>query len=101
ELDSSNPELWLKWSLLYYEQGDMEKAYEIVQSGIDELPEEAILYYQAVIYLINEGQYREAFLYLETGLVLDYDKHTLLFDYFTNLETQKALYRIIEQYRKK
>jgi hypothetical protein len=46
------------------------------------------------------GKYKQAFQYLETALTLDFDKHLILFDYFPELETQKALFRIIEQFKK-
>ena len=100
ELDPANPEIWLKWSWILFEQGDYEKANQLVQEGIDETPEEADLYYRAVLYLIQAGHFKEAFINLETALTLDYDGHVQLYEYFTNLETQKALHKIIEQYRK-
>jgi hypothetical protein len=37
---------------------------------------------------------------LENALILDFDGHTALFDFFPKIETQKALYKIIEQFRK-
>jgi len=100
ELDPSNPEVWLRWSLLLYEQGDYDKAVEIILTGMDELPEEADLYYRVTAYLLSVGSYKEAFVYLENALLLNYEKHTVLFEFFPQVETQKALYKIIEQYRK-
>ena len=69
-------------------------------SAIDELPEEAELYYRAAIYQILAGKYKEALLYLETALILDYDQHEIMFLYFKDIERQKAIFRIIEQYKK-
>ena len=51
-------------------------------------------------FLIKAAQFKEAFHFLETGLMLDYDKHVLIFDYFPNLETQKAIFKLIQQYKK-
>jgi hypothetical protein len=31
---------------------------------------------------------------------LDYDKHEIIFEYFPNMETQKAIYKLIQQYKK-
>ncbi|MEO1653504.1 MAG: hypothetical protein AAFU64_08170, partial [Bacteroidota bacterium] len=67
--------------------------------GMEECPEEASLYYRAVVYLIDAGKYREAFDLLEQALVLDFDGHTVLYEFFPKLETQKALYNIIEKFR--
>jgi tetratricopeptide (TPR) repeat protein len=101
ELDPQNTEAWIKWSVLNHEQGNYDDAANLMLSAIDELPEESELYYRASIYLIKAGKYREAFNYLETGLILNFDGHEIMFEYFKNLETQKAIYRIIEQYQKK
>jgi tetratricopeptide (TPR) repeat protein len=100
ELDPYNVDLWLNWSFVFYELGEFEKASNLVEEGINFLPEEAELYYRNAVYLIKEGKYKEAFLFLENGLTLDYDKHVVLFEFFKELETQKALFRIIDQYKK-
>ena len=48
----------------------------------------------------RNGSFKEAFNYLENALILDFDGHTALFDFFPKIETQKALHKIIEQFRK-
>ena len=53
-----------------------------------------------VVYMIGSGNYKSAINRLETALMLDYEGHKVLFDFFPNLPTQKALYRIIDQFRK-
>ena len=95
-----NTDIWLNWSFIYYEQGDYKKAIELIQSGIEELPESSELYYRLTAYLISAGKYKEAFHYLENALILNFDNHKVLFDFFPRLETQKALFKIIDQYRK-
>jgi tetratricopeptide (TPR) repeat protein len=99
-LDPECKETWLQWSFVYYEQGDYDKAIATIMEGMDELPEESELYYRAVVYLIANKQFKEAFSCLENALVLDYEKHTVLYDFFTDLGMQKALFKIIDQYRK-
>jgi tetratricopeptide (TPR) repeat protein len=98
--DPSNPGIWLDWSLIYYEQGEHEKALVIVKAGLDEVPANAEMNYRAAVYLISAAKYKEAFNFLENALILDFDKHALLFDFFPKPETQKALYKIIDQFRK-
>jgi hypothetical protein len=51
-------------------------------------------------YLIEAGQFKEAFNYLENALILNFEGHTVLFDFFPKPETQKALFKIIDQFRK-
>lgn len=92
-------ELWLDWSFMYYDAGDYDRAINLITEGIEELPTEAELHYRAVVYFIAAGLYREALAYLENALILDFDRHTLLFDFFEDLEKQKMLFKIIEQYR--
>jgi tetratricopeptide (TPR) repeat protein len=98
-LEPTIPELWLNWSALYFEQSDYKEAIKIIQSGLDVMPNEPELWYRAVAYLIHDGKFKEAYTHLETALLLDYDAHTEIFHFFPNLETQKALFRIIEQYK--
>ena len=64
-----------------------------------ELPEEAELYYRMVVYQIKLGNYKEAFSYLENALTLDFDRHTVLYDLMPELKQQKAIYKLIAQYR--
>jgi tetratricopeptide (TPR) repeat protein len=100
ELEPDFEDVWLKWSLVLFDQGQFDRAYEIIQQGIDDIPENASLYYRAAAYLLHAGDYREAILNLEVALALDYDAHEQLYDFFPELEKQKALFKLIEQYKK-
>jgi tetratricopeptide (TPR) repeat protein len=101
ELDPENVDMWLDWSFILYDQGDYDRALDLVHMGIEELPDEAELWYRAAAYCMGAGRYKEAIGFLENGLILDFDKHETLFEFFTELETQKALYKLIDQYRQK
>ena len=94
-------EIWVNWSMIYYEQGEYEKAINLMVHALEELPDEADFFYQITAYLISAGRYKEAFNYLENALILNFDDHTILFDFFPQLETQKALFKIIDQFRNK
>jgi tetratricopeptide (TPR) repeat protein len=100
KLDLLDKEIWLNWSFIYFDQGEYEKAIDILTDGFDHIPDDAELYYRMTVYLINSGKFKEAFNYLENALILDFDGHLTLFEFFPQLETQKALYKIIEQFRK-
>lgn len=90
-------DLWLNWSMVFCEQGDLDKAIEIINIGIEECPQEAALYYRATAYNIQAGNYGDSIKLLENALLLNFELHTSLFDFFPALETQKALYKLIEQ----
>jgi tetratricopeptide (TPR) repeat protein len=100
KLDPTDKEIWLNWSFIFYEQGNYEKAVDTLMQGFEDNPEDAEFFYRVTVYLIEAGRFKEAFNYLENALLLDFDAHTTLFDFFPKLETQKALYKIIEQFRK-
>jgi tetratricopeptide (TPR) repeat protein len=99
ELDPFNPQTWLNWSFLYYEQNDYRKALDILEEGMEELPDVAELIYRQIAYLMSMGNYKEAFNRLEIALTTHYDQHTYLYEFFDNLEIQKALFKIIQQYK--
>lgn len=99
EIYAGVPELWLDWSYIYFEMGDYERAISLICNGIEELPDNAELYYQAVAYMITAGQLKEALIYLENALILDFDLHVMLFEFFEDdLQVQKAIYKLIKHY---
>ncbi len=101
EIDPSDHKTSLEYSSMYYESGDIDKAICIIEDAIDESPGESILYYRLVIYLMDAGKYKESINVLESALSLNFDNHEVLFDFIPNFETQSALIRVINQYRKK
>jgi tetratricopeptide (TPR) repeat protein len=98
-MEPTNPDVWLTWSFVLFDLGYVDRACDLLTAAIEEIPDEAVLYYRLVVYLIHQGEYKEALLQLEVALTLDYDAHTELFAFFPDLEKQKALYKIITQYR--
>ena len=100
DLDPANFNISLDFSLMYYESGDVEKAISIIEDSIDEVPHESLLYYRLVIYLMDAGKYKESINVLESALSLNFDNHEVLFDFVPNFESQSALIRVINQYRK-
>jgi hypothetical protein len=52
-----------------------------------------------VVYTLEAGQVKESFNYLENALILNFEGHKVLFEFFPKPEAQKALYKIINQYR--
>jgi len=96
----TDKEVWLNWSFIYYDRGEYDKAVEVMLNGLAELPDESEFLYRIAIYLIEAGKFKEAFHYLENALLLNFEGHSVLFDFFQKPETQKALFKIIDQFRK-
>lgn len=99
-LGPEDKEIWLNWSFIYFEQGEHDKAIEILLQGMEELLDESEFFYRMSAYLIESGKFKEALNYLENALILNFEGHQVLFDFFPKPETQKALFKIIEQFRK-
>lgn len=97
ELDATNIQIWLEWSFLLYEDKKIKEAKEIITRALDENPDSPELLYRKTAYLIAQGDYKEAFMFLEMAITLDFEKHTLLLEFFTELSTQKALMKLIDQ----
>ena len=81
-LDPKNIWIWLNWSMVYYDLGDFNKSIEIILTGMEHNPDDSNLYYRITAYLIASGKFKEAFNYLENALILDFDNHTVLFEFF-------------------
>jgi len=81
-------------------KGHYEEAIDLMQHAVELHPHEAHFHYMICAYLLAAGRLREAYQELETALTLNYEQHSLLFDYFPELEKQPALQRLIEQFRK-
>jgi tetratricopeptide (TPR) repeat protein len=92
-------ETYVNLSVIYFEQNRFEEAIDVVREGIEEAPEEPELYYRMVVYLVKMGKYKDAFSYLENALTLDFEKHTILYELMPELKQQKAIYKIIAQFR--
>jgi tetratricopeptide (TPR) repeat protein len=92
-------ETYVNLSIIYFDQNRFEEAEDVIKEGIEELPEEAELYYRLVVYLIKSAKYKEAFSYLENALTLDFGRHTLLYDLMPEIKHQKAIFKIISQYK--
>ena len=99
-LNPTDHQTWIDWSFLVYEQGDILKAISLIERGLEELPETAELHYRLAAYYLANGMHKEALKSLENALVLNFEKHTELLEFFSELKMQKALYKIIEKHRR-
>jgi len=99
-LEPENKDIWLNWSIILYEQGNFEGAIDLLMNAVELQPDEAELLYRLCAYSLAAGKYKQAYNYLENALILNFDKHKLLFEFFPELESQRALSRLIDQYRK-
>lgn len=99
-IDPTNTTIWKRWALFYFKNEKFDLATKIIIEGIDEHPEEAEMYYYAVAFMIYDRNIAEALYYLEQALHLDYAKHEIIYNFFPDLNAQKSIFKIIEQFRK-
>jgi tetratricopeptide (TPR) repeat protein len=92
-------ETYINLSIIYFDQNRFEEAEDVIKEGIEELPENAELYYRLVVFLIKSGKYKEAFSYLENALTLDFEKHVILYELMPEVKHQKAIFKIISQFK--
>ena len=52
-LEKDDINTWISWSYIYHEQGDTEHAIKIILDALEELPDEAELYYRLTLSLIH------------------------------------------------
>ena len=99
-LDPMDRDIWLEWSAVYHDQGNFEKAAEVLKEGLLDLTDDHELYYRAAANLILAGKLHEAFTFLENALLLNFEAHTLLLDYFPQTDMRMNLIRLISQFNK-
>ncbi|MES2795705.1 MAG: hypothetical protein V4683_07065, partial [Bacteroidota bacterium] len=101
EFDTFNVDAYICWSMYFYGIEQYDRAIEIMEMGLEDQPDESEYYYRIAIYLIADRKIKEALNYLEVALNLYYEGHIILFEFFTDLATQKTIYKIVDQYRPK
>ncbi len=96
-MNGQNAEAWLRWSQAHYKNGNLKRAVEIIADGLDDLPDHPELNYRACAYYLYSGDYQRAFYYLELGLRLNYEMHTVLYELFPSHSMQKTIARIVRE----
>jgi tetratricopeptide (TPR) repeat protein len=100
-LNPEDGELWQEWSMLMKEEGKYDQAMDILQEGITNNPEQSELYYLYAGMCFLTGKSREGMVYLENALIMDYNRHVVLFEYFMDLKQFQPVVELIRQYKRK
>lgn len=82
ESDPMHPDVWLDYSAMYADDEQYGQAIDIIIQGIEKQPRNYELYYRLSGYLARKGRYKEALENLEVALQVNYDGHTLFFEFF-------------------
>ncbi len=68
--DEQSEDVWLRWSLVFWEQGDFWQALDIIEDGLEHLPHAHKLHYRASLYAFWCDELKKTSQYLEFGLML-------------------------------
>jgi tetratricopeptide (TPR) repeat protein len=101
QLDPGDIQLWTDWADRFLEEGKLESALQMVEQGLDINPQAVVLLYRHAALLFKSGEPTEAFAQLENALLLDFDRHSLLYDFCPQIVTLRPIQELIEQYRKR
>jgi tetratricopeptide (TPR) repeat protein len=98
QLNPEDREIWIEWSAIFNEQGAYSRAADVLISALEDIPDDAELYYRIAANLLLDRKIKEAFGFLENALILDLDAHPVLLEYFPKAEMQRTLLRLISQF---
>lgn len=95
------PDIWLAWSEVHYNEGEIEQAIDIIEEGLEENPDEPDLMYRSVAYYFTAGQIQKTMRQLEFSLLVDYEAHEQLYDFFEDLTVQKKICQLVNHLKDK
>lgn len=101
EIVPDDTELWMDWAEKLYDDGHEENALALLEEGLETNPQNADLLYQYAAYALKAGVVQDGYAKLENALLLDYEAHTVLFEYFPQLSSLKPVQLLLQQYRPK
>lgn len=99
EIDPQDLDLWKEYAAMYVVMGEMEKAIQILKTGLIHLPENTDLMYRLVATLVLNNNFSQAIYYLENALQANYEGHTELTDYFPGIVRYSKIVEIIQSFK--
>ena len=99
ELEPTNIDIWIEYSDAYQEADDLDKAIEIIKTGISFQPENAELFYRLSAYLLLNKDTKEAYNILDVALDMDLSYADELIEYISEFEENNHLINVINQFK--
>jgi tetratricopeptide (TPR) repeat protein len=100
ELDPYHPEIWLDYSEFFVNiQNNFEKALEIIEEGTYFQPDNAMLTYRKVAYLLEIGSEQEAIKELMIALTQHYEGFSTLLEYSELARTSNSINEAILHFK--
>ncbi|MCB0397019.1 MAG: tetratricopeptide repeat protein [Flavobacteriales bacterium] len=98
-LEPFTASVWIDLATSLISQGRNEEAIQTAIEGSREHPDYAKLFYHICGYLMNNGQIKESYHYLEEALSLDYKGHSVFLESFPQLVADPHITHLIELYQ--
>ncbi|MDP3444265.1 MAG: tetratricopeptide repeat protein, partial [Ignavibacteria bacterium] len=95
EIDPLDPDLWKDYANLHIHTGEIEKAVQILKTGLIHQPENTSIMYRLVATLLLKCNESQAIYYLETALELDFDGHLDLIEYYPSIVSNQKVMDLI------
>ena len=101
EKDPLHIDTWLDYSAMLMNEGQEDQAYKIIEDAIHFYHGEADLYYRIGFYAFLQGNIAEAFNFFEKALELNFEGHTIVFEYLPELRKNEKFLYLINTYDQK
>ena len=98
-VDPSDSETWIEYAEVVASKKHLNKAADIIRSGIEAIPEDTNLTYLLCAYLFLDGKQHEALYHLEEALSADFQGHNNLLEKYPQLLIHPSFLDAIERYR--
>jgi tetratricopeptide (TPR) repeat protein len=99
QIEPLNDEIWFDYSDALKKSGNLDKAINVIQQGIDVQPENAGLCYRKANYLLLNKKLQEAYEVLEKALQMNYKKHCEFLEYDPSLLRNQQIIDLIELHK--
>ena len=100
DLENFDPEIWLSYSNLLYQQEHPKEAIEVLYEGMKYHPDSADIFYRLSAYLLNHGEERQALTLFRDALKINYEKHQELFSYMPHVKDNPNLINLLNTFKK-
>jgi len=100
EMGYNNAGVYSDLANIYKEEGDLAKAKEVLQTGIEKYPNEASILFAKINILLEENRYEEVIQSLEEAIKLAPENYTLYFVQGQSFEQMKQLDKAQAAYEK-
>lgn len=101
EGDPYNEALWEAYAHCMIEFGEIEKSIDLLESGLVIMPKSANLRYLLSGCMFKGGISQQGNTELQKALNMNYQEHQTMFEYFPELQGNKEIINLIEQFKSK